>query len=214
MTVYTLPKTNIALNIGHLKRKLAFQPSIFRCYASFSDGNYKKLQTCLPSCSTTFKQQHAFVMFTKSAPHQLGWSNHMGPSSPRRCEYEAYQIYQIHKCRYRILFIKGGWEVVKYPLFHHETHLQKLRLIWSLKNQPRFQTLRWQSVDRFLGEDYLRLPEFWREHKFCNLWEMTFTGHLQGSPTVLGESSNWDSLKPKVWVWGGSSWPNNDISPT
>ena len=41
-----------------------------------------------------------------------------------------------------------------------------------------------------LGEHYLRLPEeISYLHKSCNLWEMTFTGHLQGSPTVLGESS-------------------------
>ena len=41
-----------------------------------------------------------------------------------------------------------------------------------------------------LGEQYLRLPEeISYLHKFCNLWEMTFTGHLQGCPTVLGESS-------------------------
>ena len=31
----TLPETNTAPEIGHPKRKLVFQPSIFRCYVSF-----------------------------------------------------------------------------------------------------------------------------------------------------------------------------------
>ena len=34
----TLPETNIALKIGYSKRKLVFQPSIFRCYVSFREG--------------------------------------------------------------------------------------------------------------------------------------------------------------------------------
>ena len=35
----TLPETNSSLlKIGHPKRKLAFQPSIFRCYVSFREG--------------------------------------------------------------------------------------------------------------------------------------------------------------------------------
>ena len=36
----TLPETNsLPLKIGHPKRKLVFQPSIFRCYVSFREGN-------------------------------------------------------------------------------------------------------------------------------------------------------------------------------
>ncbi len=36
----TLPKTNSSpLKIGHPKRKLGFQPSIFRCHVSFREGN-------------------------------------------------------------------------------------------------------------------------------------------------------------------------------
>ena len=37
----TLPETNSSpLKIGHPKRKLVFQPSIFRCYVSFREGIY------------------------------------------------------------------------------------------------------------------------------------------------------------------------------
>ena len=42
----TLPKTNKPLKIGHHKRKLVFQPSIFRdfrCYVSFREGGYPNL---------------------------------------------------------------------------------------------------------------------------------------------------------------------------
>ena len=36
---YTLPKTDsLHLKIGHPKRTLVFQPSIFRCYVSFREG--------------------------------------------------------------------------------------------------------------------------------------------------------------------------------
>ena len=39
--VATLPKTNSSpLKIGHPKRKLVFQPSIFRCHVSFREGSY------------------------------------------------------------------------------------------------------------------------------------------------------------------------------
>ena len=34
----TLPETNIVLQIHHPKRKLVFQPSIFRRYVSFREG--------------------------------------------------------------------------------------------------------------------------------------------------------------------------------
>ena len=37
---YTLPEINIALEIGVSKKKLVFQPSIFRRYASFREGKY------------------------------------------------------------------------------------------------------------------------------------------------------------------------------
>ena len=37
--IYTLPETNSSpLNIGHPKRRVDFQPSIFRCYGSFREG--------------------------------------------------------------------------------------------------------------------------------------------------------------------------------
>ncbi len=37
---FTLPETNSSpLKIGHPKRKVVFQPSIFRCYVSFREGN-------------------------------------------------------------------------------------------------------------------------------------------------------------------------------
>ena len=36
----TLLKSNIAPEIGHPKRKLVFQPSIFRCYVSFREGKF------------------------------------------------------------------------------------------------------------------------------------------------------------------------------
>ena len=37
--IITLPETNSShLKIGHPKRKLVFQPSIFRCYVSFREG--------------------------------------------------------------------------------------------------------------------------------------------------------------------------------
>ena len=36
---HTLPETNSShLKMGHPKRKLVFQPSIFRCYVSFKEG--------------------------------------------------------------------------------------------------------------------------------------------------------------------------------
>ena len=39
MECHTLPETNSSpLKIGHPKRKLVFQPSIFRCYVSFREG--------------------------------------------------------------------------------------------------------------------------------------------------------------------------------
>ena len=42
----TLPETNNShLKIGHPKRKLVFQPSIFRCYVSFREGKLKFGQT-------------------------------------------------------------------------------------------------------------------------------------------------------------------------
>ena len=40
-----LPETNsLHLKIGHPKRKLVFQPFIFRCYVSFREGIYQTLQ--------------------------------------------------------------------------------------------------------------------------------------------------------------------------
>ncbi len=43
LTVTTLPETNSSpLKIGHPKRKPVFQPSIFRGYASFREGNWLK----------------------------------------------------------------------------------------------------------------------------------------------------------------------------
>jgi len=39
-----LPETHSSpLKIGHPKRKLVFQPSIFRCYVSFRESNYLSL---------------------------------------------------------------------------------------------------------------------------------------------------------------------------
>ena len=39
-SLFTPPETNSSpLKIGHPKRKLVFQPSIFRCYVSFREGN-------------------------------------------------------------------------------------------------------------------------------------------------------------------------------
>ena len=38
--IHTFPETNsLPLKIGHPKRKLVFQPSTFRCYDSFREGN-------------------------------------------------------------------------------------------------------------------------------------------------------------------------------
>ena len=38
--IHTLPETNsLPLKIGHPKRKPVFQPSTFRCYDSFREGN-------------------------------------------------------------------------------------------------------------------------------------------------------------------------------
>ena len=40
----TLPETNgLPLKIGHPKRKLVFQSSIFRCYVSFREGKYLEI---------------------------------------------------------------------------------------------------------------------------------------------------------------------------
>ena len=40
----TLPETNSSpLKMGHPKRELVFQPSIFRCYVSFREGIYTSL---------------------------------------------------------------------------------------------------------------------------------------------------------------------------
>ena len=40
VSVVTLPETNSShLKIGYPKRKLVFQPSIFKCYVSFREGN-------------------------------------------------------------------------------------------------------------------------------------------------------------------------------
>ena len=43
----TPPKTNSSpLKIGHPKRKLVFQPSIFRCHVSFRDGYFVSTFQC------------------------------------------------------------------------------------------------------------------------------------------------------------------------
>ena len=43
MSMSTLHETNSShLEIGHAKRKLVFQPSIFKCYVSFRDGNIEQ----------------------------------------------------------------------------------------------------------------------------------------------------------------------------
>ena len=40
VSVVTLPETNSShLKIGYPKRKIVFQPSIFKCYVSFREGN-------------------------------------------------------------------------------------------------------------------------------------------------------------------------------
>ena len=47
--LFTLPETNSSpLKIGHPKRKLVFQTSIFRCYVSFREGSplHNQLQVC------------------------------------------------------------------------------------------------------------------------------------------------------------------------
>ena len=46
--VDTPPKTNGSpLKIGHPKRKLVFQPSIFRCYVSFREGTSQVVVWCI-----------------------------------------------------------------------------------------------------------------------------------------------------------------------
>ena len=42
------PKLRQALKIGHPKRKLVFQPCIFRCYVSFREGSYLCLRIYFP----------------------------------------------------------------------------------------------------------------------------------------------------------------------
>ena len=43
MPMSTLHETNSShLEIGHAKRKLVFQPSIFKCYVSFREGNIEQ----------------------------------------------------------------------------------------------------------------------------------------------------------------------------
>ena len=47
---YTLPETNIALKIGHPKRKLVFQPSIFRCELLVSGRVTQNLMLAVATC--------------------------------------------------------------------------------------------------------------------------------------------------------------------
>lgn len=149
----------------------------------------KKLQTCLPSCSTTFKLT-CFCDFHKICPTPVGIIQSHGPIITREW---IWSISNISNSQVQVQdFVHQGWLAWFIPLFHQETHLQigaQLMLIEAWRITRDFKS----SVERsfmILGEHYLRLPEeISYLHKFCNLWEMTFTGHLQGSPTVLGESS-------------------------
>ena len=62
--INTLPKTNIypPQKIFHPKRKIVFQPSFFRCYVSFREGNFpaKNRKVTGPEDSSKNSQLAAF----------------------------------------------------------------------------------------------------------------------------------------------------------
>ena len=119
----------------------------------------KKLQTCLPSCSTAFKLT-CFCDFHKICPTPVGRIQSHGPIITRECEYEAYQIYQIHKCRYRILFIKGGWRGSSH--FSIRKHIYKLEHNWCLlkpEESPESSNPPLKGPSWFLGSTILDHPK-------------------------------------------------------
>ena len=68
---FTLPETNSShLKIGHLKRKVVFQPSIFRGYVSFREGIFVDIR---PQTETLWNplQKNADVLSKMAPPYWL-----------------------------------------------------------------------------------------------------------------------------------------------
>ena len=74
---YTLPETNSShLKIGHPKRKVVFQPSIFRGYVSFREGKLQRKPTVFASQKEGGK--HARLSVSKWSRSSTGHINFPG----------------------------------------------------------------------------------------------------------------------------------------
>ena len=87
-----LPKTNSSpLQIGHPKRTLVFQPSIFRCYISFRGGNLPSRPDSLtPAARKGVLIYHLQRVLCTSHVVVLDFSHHQGHHHPHRPQPSLY----------------------------------------------------------------------------------------------------------------------------